>query len=146
MSHKEIEHLLKMFNQAWDEALWSPPAKTLSKYPAERPPAPRLHPPHDQNPDVIILEANQSFLKSLESIRNTNQSYLDILQQEPEKSGVPNSSRSIISRLPPTPRIPQLDPRHVHDVRDGKENSDPRQSPDTDACAEKLRSMGLAGN
>jgi len=146
MSDEGFETLLELFTQAWNEILLSEAAKILSECFTEEPPVPRLHPLHNQNPDVIILEANQSFLRSLKSLRDTNQSYLNILQHGSAKPSALIPSRDMIARLPPTPRIPQLNPRHSHHTRDGKENFDPRQSPDVAGCADQLSSMGLTGS
>ncbi|KAH0287458.1 hypothetical protein M436DRAFT_86112 [Aureobasidium namibiae CBS 147.97] len=146
LSDEEFKTLLKLFTQAWNEILLSETAEVLSQYFTEKPPAPRLHPLHNQDPDLIILEANQSFLRSLRSLRDTNQSYLNILQQGSAKSSALIPYRDMIARLPPTPRIPQLAPRHFHHTRYGEGNSDPSQSPDVAGCAVELSSMGLTGS
>lgn len=140
MSHKETEYQIRLFLYVLDKALQSVAAEALLVYTPEDPPVSQLDPLDDQHPDDIILKANRSFLKSLKSLRDTNQDYLNILQQSP---GILYPARDILSRIPPTPRIPQLYPRHPHHSRDRKENSDPRENLDADACAEKLRSMGL---
>lgn len=140
LSHNEAEYQLQLFLHVWDNALQSVAAEALSVYKPKDPPASQLDSNDEQHPDDIILEANRSFLKSLKSLRDTNQSYLEISQQG---SAVLYPSRDVVSRLPPTPRIPQLALRRPRNARDGKENPDPREIPDADACAEKLRSIGL---
>lgn len=141
INRKAAQYKLRMYVHIWNKALQSTAAEVLSECTTENPPDPQLDPLHDRDPDEMILEANQSFLKSLRSLRDTNQSYLNISQQ-----GILPPARDVASKLPPTPRIPQLDPRHLHNNRDGKENSDPKQSPDVNGCADELNSMGLTSS
>jgi len=145
-SHKATEYQLRRFTHIWDSTLQSPAAKAISVHTTEAPPASQTDPLHEQHPDTIILEANKSFLKSLKSLRETNQSYLDILQQESGKPVILPPSHEVASKLPPTPPIPQINPRRSHHTRDGKENSNPRQSPDVAGCVDELSSMGLTGS
>lgn len=146
VDHRATEFRLRMYIHVWNKALHSTAAESLSQYTTETPPNPQLDPLPDRHSDEIILEANQSFLKSLKSLRDTNQSYLNLLQQSSESPGVLPISCDVVSRLPPRPRIPQLDSRQTHHMRDGKENSDPKQSPDVNGCADDLNSMGLTGS
>jgi hypothetical protein len=152
MRDNESQHRLKTYTQLWDETLRNEVAKELSKSATEesRPLNQRVqkyhyqpHDYHNQRSDAIILEANQSFLKSIKNLRDTNQKYLHQLGFN--KPGILQPPRGVIPKPALPPRNSILDPRRSHNGRDGKENLDSKETIDVDECARELKSSSLNG-
>jgi hypothetical protein len=149
--HREDENVLKMFkmfNQLWDQLLWSERGMILLDYATEQLDCPirGLNNRYNQRSDARILAANRDFLLSLESLRETNQNYLNTSQLVfADKSGILTPSGVVNPRQSPTPQKAQPHSRCDHDRRHDMKKSGSMEDVDVDGCAKELGSMGLNG-
>ena len=142
----------RLHTQLWDDTLRNELAKELSKCatgepgPLNQRPQVDHYKPHgypNQRSDAILLEANQSFLKSIKNLRDTNQKYLHQLGFN--KPSILQPSRGVIPKPALPPRKSILDPRRSHNGRGGEGISDSKETIDVDQCARELKSASLNG-
>jgi hypothetical protein len=148
MRHRENEIILMNCNQLWDQILRSERGMKFLDSATEELDCPirRLNNRHNQRSDARILAANQDFLLSLESLRETNQNYLNTSQLVfADKSGILTPSGGVNLRLPPTSQKPQPHPRWYHDARHVKKQSGSMEDVDVEGCAKELGSMDVNG-
>ncbi|CAD0084666.1 unnamed protein product [Aureobasidium vineae] len=135
-----IENLLRMFTILWNMVLQSDTARYFDQMLSEQPEhyLQGLHNLYNQRSDAKMLEANRSFLKSLESLRDTNQNYLNNTQ--------PASAKSVTSPLParpPTPLRQNSFPVPSQLTRHDEQEYDLVRDYDVERCTKKFDKLDL---